>query len=105
MTRRSSGLKPVSWCSAVVWLTALCAGLPMAAGAQASDAQMSAFQKYTTCPATGRRTGACPGYRIAWKVPPCAGGQDRWTNLVWLTDAAARQKVQSDAAACASRTR
>ncbi|WP_157900109.1 hypothetical protein [Rhodoferax koreensis] len=102
MTFDPSLRKPARWRTAAWLLVATCAGLPVVAGAQASEAQMSAFQKYTTCPSTGRRSGACPGYRIAWKVPPCAGGQDRWTNLVWLTEVAARQKMQSDAAACAA---
>lgn len=73
--------------------------------AQASSAQQATFQNYNSCPSTGRRGGACPGYRIAWRVPPCVGGEDRWTNMVWLTEAAARDKQRRDAAACAARAR
>ncbi len=91
--------------SAWLWLTLACLALHNQALARPPEAQMSAFQKYTTCPATGRRSGACPGYRIVYKVAPCAGGQDLWTNLIWLTEAAAREKVQSDAAACAGRAK
>jgi hypothetical protein len=90
-----------AWC-AFVALGACC----MAVHGQpsgASDAQRAAFQKYNSCPSTGRRTGECPGYRIAYRVALCAGGQDRWTNMVWLSEPAAREKVRGDAAACAAR--
>ena len=87
-----------AWCS-VVALAACC----MPVHGQPSDVQRAAFQKYNSCPSTGRRTGACPGYRIAYRVALCAGGQDRWTNMVWLSEPAARDKLRGDAAACAAR--
>ena len=87
-----------AWC-AFVAIGACC----MAVHAQPSDVQRAAFQKYNSCPSTGRRTGECPGYRIAYRVALCAGGQDRWTNMVWLSEPAARAKVRGDAAACAAR--
>lgn len=95
-----------------VWLTcgrlvlaALCVVTQLGAQAQPSQTQLSAFQKYNSCPSTGRRSGACPGYRVAHKVPLCAGGQDTWTNMLWLTEVAAREKLRSDAAACAGQAK
>ena len=87
-----------AWAAAVL----LCGGQPLPAVAQASAAEVAAFENYTPCPSTGHRGGACPGYRIAHKVPLCAGGQDRWTNMAWWTEAAAREKQRRDAAACGS---
>jgi hypothetical protein len=62
--------------------------------------EVAAFENYTPCPSTGRRGGACTGFRIVYKVPPCAGGPARWTNMAWLQDAAAREKLRRDAEAC-----
>lgn len=86
-------------------LAALCVMSHFDAGAQPSQTQLSAFQKFNSCPSTGRRSGACPGYRIAHKVALCAGGQDIWTNMLWLTEVAAREKLRSDAAACAGQAK
>jgi hypothetical protein len=95
----------VQTCRRLAWAALLCAVLCTGAGAEPSDAERSAFQKYNSCPSTGRRSGECPGYRIAYRVAPCVGGQDRWTNMQWLSEPAARDKVRSDAAACAARVK
>lgn len=62
------------------------------------------FENYSSCPSTGRRGGDCPGYRVGYKVALCAGGQDRWTNMLWLTEAAYREQQRRDAAACARKS-
>src|SRR4051812_25098665 len=92
---------PHSWMPRAAWALACVLALHHAGhAAEASAAQQATFQNYNSCPSTGRRSGACPGYLIAWRVPPCVGGQDRWTNMQWLTEAAAREKLRRDAAAC-----
>lgn len=58
------------------------------------------FQNFSSCPSTGKRDGNCPGYRIGYKIGLCAGGQDRWTNMVWLTESAYREQQRREAAAC-----
>lgn len=50
------------------------------------------FQKLHPCPATGKRTGACPGYVKDHKRPLCAGGTDTVDNLQWQTKEAGLQK-------------
>jgi hypothetical protein len=66
-----------------------------------NSSQQEQFINYSSCPATGQRSGNCPGYRVGYKVGLCAGGQDRWTNMVWLTEAAYREQQRREAAACA----
>ncbi|MFZ4284815.1 hypothetical protein [Variovorax sp. HJSM1_2] len=76
----------------------------LASGRTAPEPSAKAqFQNYSSCPSTGKREGHCPGYRIGYKIGLCAGGQDRWSNMVWLTDAAYREQQQREAAACSRR--
>lgn len=42
------------------------------------------FQKLYPCPATGRKTGACPGWAKDHVIPLDCGGCDSVTNLQWL---------------------
>ncbi len=83
---------------AFVGLLAIAA--PSSAPSSQSD-QQAQFQNYSSCPSTGKRGGPCPGYRVGYKVGLCAGGQDRWTNMVWLSESAYREQQRRDAAACA----
>jgi 5-methylcytosine-specific restriction endonuclease McrA len=44
------------------------------------------------CPATGRTSGACPGYVVDHIVPLKRGGADEPANMQWQTDADAKAK-------------
>lgn len=50
------------------------------------------FQRANPCPATGKRTGACPGYVVDHKVPIKRGGPDSPDNMQWQTREAAKAK-------------
>lgn len=50
------------------------------------------FKKGSPCPATGRPSGACPGYVIDHVVPLKRGGPDRPSNMQWQTKAEAKAK-------------
>ncbi len=57
-----------------------------------------AFQRQHPCPATGKTTGACPGYVVDHIVPLKRGGADAPENMQWMTVAEAKRKtVRSDA--------
>ena len=57
-----------------------------------SRAQRDAFQRAHPCPATGKSTGACPGYVIDHKVALKRGGADVPQNMQWQTKQAAKAK-------------
>jgi hypothetical protein len=57
-----------------------------------SSEQKTAFKKSHPCPATGKSTGACPGYVIDHKVALKRGGADRPQNMQWQTKQAAKAK-------------
>lgn len=44
------------------------------------------------CPATGRKTGACPGYVVDHIHPLKRGGADHPDNMQWQTRQEAREK-------------
>lgn len=50
------------------------------------------FRKANPCPATGRASGACPGYVIDHVVALKRGGPDHPDNMQWQTKAEARAK-------------
>ena len=45
------------------------------------------FQQLHPCPATGSRTGACPGWAKDHVIPRACGGKDTIENLQWLPTA------------------
>jgi 5-methylcytosine-specific restriction endonuclease McrA len=55
-------------------------------------AQRRAFMHQNPCPATGRTSGACPGYVVDHITPLKRGGADRPWNMQWQTKAEAKAK-------------
>lgn len=49
-----------------------------------SAAVLAAFREKYPCPATGKSTGACPGWAIDHVIPLACGGADAVYNLQWL---------------------
>jgi hypothetical protein len=79
---------------------------PGAIGARArSNAARHHFQHQHPCPATGRTSGACPGYVIDHVVPLCAGGADAPSNMQWQTTEAAAIKDRFEWEDCRQRRR
>lgn len=66
-----------------------------------SRASVTAFRKTHPCPATGKTTGACPGWVIDHAVPLCWGGPDDPSNLIWQERAQSFKKDAFERAACA----
>ena len=54
------------------------------------------FRRVSPCPATGKTTGACPGYQIDHRVPLGKGGADDPANMEWLTTEQHREKTTAD---------
>ncbi len=52
-----------------------------------SAAAVSAFKREHPCPATGKSTGACPGWQVDHVIPLVCGGCDTLTNMQWLPTA------------------
>ena len=58
------------------------------------------FRKDHPCPATGNKSGACPGYVIDHVKPLCVGGPDRPSHMQWQTVFDAKRKDRVEAEAC-----
>jgi|SRR5919201_1090404 hypothetical protein len=67
-----------------------------------STAVRHAFRQWQPCPATGQRTGACPGWVVDHVQPLCLTGPsgDRIANLQWQTRAQAAKKDVLERAQC-----
>jgi hypothetical protein len=50
------------------------------------------FMRSHPCPATGKTSGACPGYVVDHIKPLASGGPDNPSNMQWQTKAAAKEK-------------
>ena len=75
--------------------------LALAIPAWARDpAQVRAFRRDHPCPATGKTTGACPGYVVDHPWPLCAGGPDEPSNMRWQSIADSYRKDALERAAC-----
>lgn len=61
-----------------------------------SPAAKTAFKKGHLCPATGRSSGACPGYVVDHVTPLKGGGADKPENMQWQTTAAAKAKDKAE---------
>ena len=53
---------------------------------------LAAFKKAHPCPATGKTTGACPGWYMDHVVSLACGGCDAVSNLQWLPEKEWRAK-------------
>lgn len=58
------------------------------------------FMKSNPCPATGKTSGACPGYVVDHVRPLCAGGADHPSNMQWQTVADAKLKDREERRMC-----
>jgi hypothetical protein len=63
-------------------------------------AQVRAFRAEHPCPATGRTRGACPGWHVDHVIALCAGGDDRPSNMQWITKEDHRFKTLVDVREC-----
>lgn len=61
-----------------------------------SAAAKSAYKHQHPCPATGRSSGACPGYVIDHVKPLECGGADAPGNMQWQAAAAAKAKDRTE---------
>ncbi len=57
-----------------------------------SEEARAAFERSHPCPATGRSSGACPGYVVDHIVALKRGGADAPSNMEWQTIEAAKAK-------------
>lgn len=75
----------------------------LSAGAQSiarSPAEVRAFRAEYPCPSTGRTRGACPGWQVDHVRPLCAGGEDKASNMHWLSIVDHRFKTLVDVREC-----
>jgi hypothetical protein len=74
--------------------TAVCATCARKANGRIarSETAKHAFERSHPCPATGKASGACPGYVVDHVVPLKRGGADAPGNMQWQTTAAAKAK-------------
>ena len=79
---------------------ALLAAFVSAQPIQRSQAEVRAFRADHPCPATGRRSGACPGYAVDHIRPLCAGGEDKPRNMQWIREDDHSFKTRVDVREC-----
>jgi hypothetical protein len=91
---------PTALLSAVVF--AVCVVLPDSASAKEHRlaSVKREFQLTHPCPATGRTSGACPGYVKDHVLPLACGGPDAPSNIQWQTIRDAKAKDKWEAKAC-----
>lgn len=65
-----------------------------------SPAEIRAFRRTHPCPATGKTSGACPGFVVDHVWPLCAGGCDVPENMAWQEVEASRRKDRLERRAC-----
>lgn len=58
------------------------------------------FRAKNPCPATGKTSGACPGF-VDHRIPLCAGGPDDVRNMAWQSVPDAKAKDGWERALCA----
>lgn len=84
------------------WLIMLVMVVSIAAGAavKRDPGQVRAYRAEHPCPATGKTSGACPGYVVDHIVPLCAGGDDHPDNMIWQSKAESLEKDRTEWALC-----
>lgn len=80
-------------------VAACCVVLP-ALAADRSRAARVEFVRSNPCPATGKPSGACPGYEVDHVRSLCAGGIDHASNMAWLTVEQHKAKTRHDVGLC-----
>ena len=72
--------------------------LPLLATAriERSAAEVLAFKRHNECPSTGLRRGKCPGFDVDHVRPLCMGGEDKVSNMQWITGEDHRFKTLVD---------
>ena len=82
-------------------LLALCLAFNLDAAARKRSASARAtFKRQQPCPATGKKSGACPGYVIDHVRPLACGGADAPANMQWQTREAAKAKDRWERKGC-----
>jgi hypothetical protein len=77
--------------------------MTLAAPAWGLDRSRSAradFVRVNPCPATGKTSGACPGYQVDHVRSLCAGGTDTPGNMQWLRVEDHKRKTPKDVGRC-----
>lgn len=87
---------------AALILTALFAGDALGCPSR-NQAEKRRFALAHPCPTTGKPLPSCPGYVIDHRIPLCARGADKATNMQWQTLVEAHAKDRREAAYCACR--
>ena len=86
---------------ALALLLALVSGsFPTHSRIERSAPEVRAFRNEHPCPVSGRKRGACPGWQVDHAVPLCAGGEDKASNMQWLSVEDHRWKTFVDAREC-----
>ena len=84
-----------------VILLAVCVAASVASSKQPRSASVKReFQLTHPCPATGRTSGACPGYVKDHVNPLKCGGPDAVSNMQWQTTADAKAKDKWETKGC-----
>jgi len=79
------------------------AAVPLAAKEPRSRQVLREFQRQNPCPATGKPTGACPGWVKDHIHPLGCGGLDTMSNLQWQTISDAKEKDRWERRGCPAR--
>jgi hypothetical protein len=90
--------------AALLISAALAASIVLSISASAKEHRSASvkreFQLTHPCPATGRTSGACPGYVKDHVLPLACGGPDAVSNLQWQTIRDAKAKDRWETKAC-----
>lgn len=70
------------------------------ASARRSHAAKADFKRQQPCPATGKSSGACPGYVVDHVKPLACGGADAPSKMQWQTRADAKAKDRVERRGC-----
>lgn len=82
-------------------LVALVCSVPFQSyAAKRSGAELRKFAGIEACPSTGLHKLPCPGWEIDHITPLCAGGEDRYWNMQWLSRVDHAFKTRIDVREC-----